>query len=617
MILDMNLYFKKNTSNILIYVGIIVGVSAISVYTYFITNQFQLSDRETSSPEYINQDWPYLNSSLPIEERTQDLLSRMTLVEKIGQLALVEKNSIRNLSDVSRYGIGGVLSGSGGKPEPNTPEAWRLMVNNFDAASRNSRLGIPVLYGVDANHGHSNVPGATLFPHFIGLGATNDPDLVHRVARATAEEVAATGIFWSFSPSLDVVQDTRWGRSYESFSADTDIVNRLGQAYLEGLQNNTGTSTMVLGTAKHYLGLGAMDWNSSTNKDFFIDQGVTTINEEALRTVHLSPFQAVIDSGALSVMVGLNTWQSQKLSASHYWLTNVLKNELGFEGFIVSDWYGVYEIDTSKYRSTVTAINAGVDLVMLPFDYKPFINDVRAAVNNGDISMTRLDDAVSRILRVKFRLGLFDRPINQNQDLSVIGSSAHRDLAREAVRKSLVILKNNDHLLPLSKTADKIIVAGSSADNLGRQAGGWTVEWQGIDGNWIAGTTILSGIRQMVSPTTQVEYDQAGNFKNLTSLADVGIAIVGEKPYAEGWGDNPHPTLTGDDLITIEKVKRASKKIVVIIVSGRPLDIKPYQDDFDAVIAAWLPGSEGAGVADVLFGDYPFTGKLPVKWDIK
>ena len=613
----MNLYFKKNTSKVLLYIGIIIGVLVIGVCAYFITNQFQLSDIKTLSPEYQNQDWPYLNSSLPIEERVQDLLSRMTEAEKIGQLALVEKNSVTNLEDVIRYGLGGILSGSGAKPEPNTPEAWLEMVSDFDSASRNSRLGIPVLYGVDANHGHSNVPGATLFPHFIGLGAANDPELVRRIGAITAQEMSATGIYWNFSPSIDVAQDIRWGRIYETFGSNTAVVTQLGSAFLDGLQNQTFGSLRVIGTAKHYLGTGAMEWDTSGNPDFKIDQGITYASEATLRKTHLPPFAAAVKAGVNSVMVGHTTWNGIELAANKYLLTDVLKGELSFNGLVVSDWYGIYEIPGGQYNAVVAAINAGVDMVMLPYDYLLFTVYMRLALAQGDITIDRLDDAVSRILRAKFATGLFDEKPTLSSSLSELGSAQRRQVAREAVRKSLVLLKNNSHLLPLAKTSNRIIVAGSSADNLGRQAGGWTVEWQGIDGNWIAGTTILNGIRQAVSSTTTIEYDQRGNFQGLAGLADIGIAVVGEKPYAEGWGDDPHPTLTSDDLETIQKVKRASKKLVVIIVSGRPLDIKPYQANWDAIVAAWLPGSEGAGVADVLFGDYPFIGKLPIKWEFK
>ena len=614
----MKKYLKKlPLVSVLVYGGSAIGLVIIGYGLYLmITYNVPLGSRSVMQ-QYINQDWPYLNSTLPIEQRVQDLLSRMTQAEKIGQLALVEKNSLPDVSDVTRYGIGGVLSGGGANPEPNTPQEWLKMVKTFDTASRNSRLGIPVLYGVDAVHGHSNVIGATIFPHFIGLGATHDPDLVRRIGYITAQEMAATGIYWSFSPNLDVAQDDRWGRVYETFGSDAVLVNQLGVAYLEGLQTQQADSPAVIGTAKHYVGTGAMNWGTSDNPDFKIDQGVTTIDEATLRAIHLPPFAAAVKSGVNSVMVGHTKWDRIELVANHYLLTNVLKDELDFNGFVVSDWYGVYEIPGGKYHALVTAINAGVDMVMLPYNYKVFTLYMQWALERGAISTQRLDDAVGRILYAKFAVGLFDHPPTVNSLLDKFGSTNHRQVAREAVRKSLVLLKDDQHILPLDKKTSSIIVGGSSADNLGQQAGGWTVEWQGIDGNWIAGTTILSGIRQMVSPTTKVEYDQAGNFQNLTSLADIGIAVVGEKPYAEGWGDNPHPALTNEDLATIQKIRRASKKLVVIIISGRPLDIKLYQQDWDAIIAAWLPGSEGAGVADVLFGDYPFIGQLPIKWEIK
>ncbi|MBU0649746.1 glycoside hydrolase family 3 protein [Patescibacteria group bacterium] len=507
------------------------------------------------------------------------------------------------------------MSGSGGKPESNTPQGWLEMVNALTAVCRQSRLGIPILYGVDTNHGHSNVPSATIFPHFIGLGATHDADLVRRIGQATGLEMRASNIFWSFSPDLDVITDTRWGRTYESFGSDPAVVAELGRAYIEGLQDNSGNGMKTMATAKHYLGTGAMEWKSSTNKNFLMDQGVTSADETVLRTVHLPPFKAAVDSGVMSIMAGLNSWQGQKMAANTYLLTNVLKEEMGFEGFIVSDWYGVYEISPNKYESLVTAVNAGVDMIMLPFDYKSFVTYMERAIQTGDISSERLDDAVRRILWTKFKLGLFDNDAANAVDLSVLGSKQHRELAREAVRKSLVLLKNEHNVLPLSKQVSSIVVSGQSADNLGRQSGGWTVEWQGTDGNWIPGTTLLAGIKAAVSSDTEVKFSPAGNFPT-TNKADIGIAIVGEKPYAEGWGDTEYPALSETDLQTIQKTKAASKNLIVIILSGRPLDIKKHHQDWDAVVAAWLPGSEGQGVADVLFGDYPFTGTLPVTWEL-
>lgn len=558
---------------------------------------------------------PYQNSALPVDARVDDLINRMTTAEKIGQMALIEKNSINNLNNVAKYGLGALMSGSGGKPDDNTPEGWLQMVENFQSYSQKTRLGIPILYGVDANHGHSNIPGATIFPHFIGLGASGDHDLVRDVAKATAEEVAATGIYWIFSPDLDVAKDTRWGRTYETFGSDQKMVGILGQAYIDGLQSFNQNGLTIAATAKHYIGNGSSELGSSINKDFLIDQGNSNISENELRQIHLEPFRQAIKTGVKSVMVGLNKWNGQKISENKYLLTDVLKEELGFQGFVVSDWYGVYEEEEDKYNALVKSINAGIDMIMLPFDYKFFSNSMRRALANGDISQARLDDAVRRILKVKFEIGLFDKVATDSSNLKSIGSEEHRELARMAVRKSLVLLKNNN-AVPISKNAPQILVAGSAANNLGKQSGGWTVEWQGIDGNWIPGTTILKGIQGMVSSYTKVEYDLKGNFSDQKSKADVGIAVVGESPYAEGWGDNVNPKLSQEDIETIYNLKKISKKIIVIIISGRPLDIKEYKNDWDVIIAAWLPGSEGQGVADVLFGDFPFTGILPVGWNL-
>ena len=560
---------------------------------------------------------PYQNPVLPTDKRVTDLMNRMTVAEKIGQMVLVEKNSIHNLGDITRFNLGALLSGGGAGPKQDTPLAWLQMINEFQSAAKNTCLGIPLLYGVDAIHGHGNVLGTTIFPHFIGLGATKDPDLVNRVAMATAEEMVATGIYWNFAPNLDVAKDIRWGKTYETFGSDTANVAQLGLAYLEGTQDPSNGYYNVLASPKHFLGGGDMEYGTSRNKKFKVEEGNITIDEKTLRQVHLVPFQKAIAGGARVVMVGTASWQGKINSDNYHLLTELLKNELGFSGFIVSDWYGVYEIETSKYNSLVRAVNAGIDMVMTPFEYKDFISNLQEALANGDIAEERLDDAVRRILTVKFETGLFDRPEAKPEGLSVIGSAAHRELAREAVRKSQVLLKNEKSALPLPASLPKIIVAGSAADNLGRQAGGWTTEWQGIDGNYgISGTTILEAIKNTVSRDTEVEYNKKGDFSVKNNLADVGIVVIGEKPYAEGWGHIANPGLSPEDLSVIKKVKAKSKKIIVIIVSGRPLNIKEYAKNWDAIIAAWLPGSEGQGVADVLFGNFPFTGILPVDWEI-
>jgi len=558
---------------------------------------------------------PYQNSALPTEARVTDLMERMTIAEKIGQMALIEKNSISDPNDIAKYGLGALLSGAGGKPADNTPQGWLQMVRNFQQYAQKTRLGIPLFYGVDANHGNGNIPEATIFPHFIGLGASKDPNLIWDVANVTAEEAAATGINWVFSPDLDVVQDMRWGRTYETFGSSSTLVGILGQAFIDGMQSYDQGGLKIAATAKHYVGNGSTEWGSSTNKDFHIDQGNSTISEEELRRIHLEPFRQAIKANVRSVMVGLNEWDGTKISSNGYLLTDVLKKELGFRGFVVSDWYGVFENEANKYNALVGTVNAGVDVVMLPYDYGFFTANMQRALVNGDIDQARVDDAVRRILTVKFDLGLFDGNVTETPSVESVGSLSHRELARMAVRKSLVLLKNDD-AVPISKRTPKIWVSGSSADNIGLQSGGWTVEWQGVDGNWIPGTTILKGIQDMASRGASVEYDPKGNFIGQEGLADVGIAVVGESPYAEGWGDNADPKLSAQDIEAIQNLKRHSKKIVVIIISGRPLDIREYAKDWDAIIAAWLPGSEGQGVADVLFGDYPFTGTLPVNWDL-
>lgn len=558
----------------------------------------------------------YNNASLPIEERVNDLIKRMTREEKIGQMMLIERKSLKSENDIAAYGLGGLLSGMGSKPPRNTAEAWLAMTKEYDRISRTSRLGIPILYGVDAIHGHANLSSATVFPHFIGLGASHDSDLVKRVALATTEELADSGIYWNFSPNLDILGDKRWGRFFESFGDSPELVAELGTAYLDGIAAYESSSYNPIGTAKHFIGAGAMEWGSSYNKNFEIDQGESNMSLEELHNRHLVPFKAAVEAGVSTVMIGLNSWENQKLSANKYLISDVLKEELGFKGFVVSDWYGVYEIEDNKYKSTVSAINAGIDMVMLPFEYERFMNDMLLALKNGDISEERLDDAVSRILRVKFQIGLFEKIDYYPEFQQDIGSDEHRTLAREAVSKSVVVLKDDEQLIPISPQTKKIYLAGNAADNLGMQLGGWSVEWQGIDGNWTPGTTILDGIKEVISPNTNLIYEKEGNFNKNQGLADIGIMVIGEKPYAEGWGDKEDLILDKKDLAIIEKLKKNAKKIIVIIISGRPLDIKDELNNWDATLAAWLPGSEGTGIADIIFGLQPVTATLPVNWDI-
>ncbi len=565
---------------------------------------------------------PYKNPEVPIEDRVEDLVGRMTLAEKIGQMTLVDKNSIRE-EDINGRFIGGLLSGGGGYPRTNTPQSWRNMVNGYQEYALQTRLGIPLIYGVDAVHGHGNVQGATVFPHNVGLGAARDPDLVERTGRVTAVEVAATGIHWNFAPVVAVPQDIRWGRTYEGYSENTELVSTLASAYLRGLQNVESTPdlsapTTVLATPKHFVGDGGTAWGTSDTfivQQFMIDRGVTDVDEATLRAVHLPPYAAAIDAGAMSIMVSLSSWGGLEMHAQKYLLTEVLKGELGFEGFLVSDWQGIDQISGDYYEAIVTSINAGLDMVMVPYDYDAFINGLTKAVNRAEVPMKRIDDAVRRITTVKFQLGLFERPVADESLGPVVGSDEHRELAREAVRKSLVLLKNENDTLPLAKDTPLIFVAGPGADNIGIQCGGWTIEWHGGLGNITPGTTILQAIERTVSEETTVIYSKWGRFERVTEeIADVGIVVVGETPYAEGVGDLADLTLSEQDVALIELVRQRSERIVVILISGRPMVVTEHLDRWDAFVAAWLPGTEGQGVVDVLFGDYPFTGKLPYTW---
>lgn len=560
----------------------------------------------------------YHDASLPLETRVTALLSRMTLAEKVGQMTQVEKNSIEPAA-VRDYFIGSVLSGGGGSPRTNTAAGWAAMVSAYQQAAQQTRLGIPILYGADAVHGHGNLYGATLFPHNIGLGATRDAQLVERIAAATAAEMLQTGVTWNFGPVVAVTQDIRWGRTYESFSEQPQLVTELGAAYVRGLQAYAGGQ--ALATPKHFIGDGATAWMSSTasaGRPYLIDQGDVLMPEARVRALFLEPYRAAIEAGAQCIMVSFSSVNGVKMHANRALLTDLLKGELGFNGFLVSDWEAVDQLPGGYHGAVVTAINAGIDMVMVPARYQLFIKELMAAATAGEVSSARIDDAVRRILRVKLALGLFENPLPAAGDAAGIRSPEHLGLARTAVRKSLVLLKNDNAALPLAHDTPVIFVAGKAADNLGMQSGGWTMEWQGIDGNGIPGTTILDGIRAAAGPGTQVEFNRQGKFGNRLDangkqlVADAAIVVLGEAPYAEGLGDSA--TLSLPESEVLERVRTQARRTIVVVISGRPLVLTAQLEQMDALVAAWLPGSEGAGVADVLFGDFPFTGKLPFSW---
>jgi beta-glucosidase len=549
---------------------------------------------------------PYQDPSLPVAQRVADLLPRMSLDEKIGQMTQAERAEV-TAADVTTFRLGSILSGGGSAPSPNTAAGWADMYDNFQRGALGTPLGIPMIYGSDAVHGHNNVLGATIFPHNIGLGATRDPVLAEQVGRATAEEVTGTGVDWTFSPCLCVARNDRWGRTYESFGEKPDLVSSMATE-VTGYQGAAlGGPASVLATAKHYVGDGG-----TTNGT---DQGNTQVSEADLRAVHLPPFAEAIRRGVGSVMISYSSWNGQKLHGHRYLITDLLKGELGFSGFVVSDWNGIDQIDGAlgfTAAEVAQAVNAGIDMVMVPAEWQAFIAMLRAEVQAGRVPMARIDDANRRILTKKFELGLFERPLADRSYANTVGNAAHRALARQAVAKSQVLLKNNG-ALPLPRANARIFVAGKSADNIGNQSGGWTITWQGRSGNTTTGTTILQGIRNTAGAGSTVTYNVNGS--GIDSSYDVAVAVVGETPYAEGQGDRPAGMgLDTTDLNTINTLRAAGVPVVVVLVSGRPLDVAAQLPNWNALVAAWLPGTEGQGVADVLFGVIQPSGKLPVTW---
>ncbi|WP_069170510.1 glycoside hydrolase family 3 protein [Streptomyces griseus] len=564
---------------------------------------------------------PYQNAKLPVKKRVADLLSRMSPAEKAGQMTQAERNALRSPGDIATYDLGSLLSGGGSVPTPNTAAAWAKMIDAYQLRAQATRFQIPLIYGVDAVHGHNNVIGSTIMPHNIGIGAGRDPELAQRTGAVTANEVRATGVPWDFAPCLCVTRDERWGRSYEAYGEDPALVESM-ETVITGMQGRpSGTdldrNDKVLASAKHFVGDGGTEFGSSTTGSYTIDQGVTRVTREELEAVHLAPFAESVKRGVGTVMPSYSSLDiigdgagPVKMHADAEMINGVLKDRMGFEGFVISDWQAIDQIPGDYASDVRTSVNAGLDMIMVPTAYQEFTRTLQDEAGAGRITRARIDDAVSRILTQKFRLGLFEKPYADTTNLDAVGSAAHRAVAREAAAKSQVLLKNDGAVLPL-EASQKVYVAGSNADDLGNQAGGWTVSWQGSSGRTTTGTTILEGIRKNTSSAT---YSQDATAP--TGGYDVGVVVVGEKPYAEGIGDvgNGHDLeLTDADKAAVDTVC-AAMKCAVLVVSGRPQLIGDRLGDMDALVASWLPGTEGDGVADVLYGKRPFTGRLPVTW---
>ncbi|MFJ2099699.1 glycoside hydrolase family 3 N-terminal domain-containing protein [Streptomyces anulatus] len=567
---------------------------------------------------------PYQNAKLPVKQRVADLLGRMSPAEKAGQMTQAERNALRAPGDIAAYDLGSLLSGGGSVPTPNTAAAWAKMTDAYQLRTRATRFQIPLIYGVDAVHGHNNVVGATIMPHNIGIGAGRDPRSAERTGAVTAKEVRATGVPWDFAPCVCVTRDERWGRSYEAFGEDPALVEAM-ETVIQGMQGSPSGKDLhrndkVLGSAKHFVGDGGTTYGSSTTGSYTVDQGVTEVTREELEAVHLSPFEESVKRGVGTVMPSYSSLDvlgddqgPVKMHANAAMINGVLKDRMGFEGFVISDWQAIDQIPGDYASDVVTSINAGLDMIMVPTAYQEFTKTLKEEVAAGRIGQARIDDAVARILTQKFRLGLFEKPYADTTHLEKVGSAEHRAVAREAVAKSQVLLKNEGAVLPIEPSR-KVYVAGSNADDIGNQAGGWTISWQGSSGRTTTGTTILEGMRKAARTPESVTFSRDASAA--TDGYDVGVVVVGETPYAEGIGDvgNGHDLeLTAADRAAVDKVC-AAMKCAVLVVSGRPQLIGDRLGDMDALVASWLPGSEGDGVADVLYGRRAFTGQLPVTW---
>jgi len=563
--------------------------------------------------------------SPPMSARVEQLLTAMTLDEKIGQITQVDRSAI-SPEQVAQFAIGSVLSGGGGNPEPNTPHTWRAMVDDFVAASRGSRLGIPILYGTDAVHGHNNVVGATIFPHNLALGAAGDADLVARIARATAIETAATGARWAFAPMVAVPQDHRWGRTFECFGQDPRRVARLSAASIAGLQG-PGSGIDVLACAKHFIADGATTWGTTGGAQWVpwwerayggegwqIDQGDARIDETTLRSVHLPPYRAAVDAGVGSIMASYSSLNGHKVHAHRGLLTDLLKRELGFAGLVVSDYHAIDQVSPDYHEAVVRCLDAGIDLVMVPFDHHRFRTTVRAAIEAGDLDIDRLDDAVARILGVKQAMGLLDGEPEVLPDPEVVGCAEHRALARRAAGAGAVLLSNRSGVLPLRSDVP-VLLAGEGADDVGLACGGWTIEWGGSAGPVTPGSTLADGLAEHLGSRLVATGATAVDSSGLDAQhAPIGVVVVHEPPYAEGMGDREVVALEPAQVALVRTVAEHVGQLVVVVLSGRPMQLGEVWQLADAVVAAWWPGSEAAGIADVLVGARPFTATLPLAW---
>ncbi len=543
-----------------------------------------------------------MNAEKLIKQKVDSLLAEMTLDEKIGQMTQVRHFDVFPEEAIASGSIGSVIHTEGPLPG-NTVADWQATFTSLQKKALSSRLGIPLLFGVDAVHGQNTYEGATIFPHNIGLGAAGNTELVQKAASITALEAQATGFNWVFSPCIAIPYNEKWGRVYEAFSESTTLTEKLTRASIKGHQGNLQERQTVMATAKHFVGDGSTDYG--------LEGGETSLPMDEIEERLLPPYKAAIEEGVGAIMASFNTLSSVASHANKTMLTDKLKNDMGFDGIVVSDWKAYSRFGENDI------INAGIDMVMaVDGDLELFQQGLKSGVESGAVGIDRIDDAVRRILQQKFRLGLFENPFPDAGLIKKIGIPEHRDVARQAVRESLVLLKNTDKLLPLDKGLKKIVVVGEHASSSGLQSGGWTVHWQGTSEKYAGATTILEGIEMMAKGKVVYDQDATGDHDD----ADVAIIVVGETPYAEFFGDIGGEvdayqlTLTDEHRKYIDAYVKKDVAVVVVLISGRPLVVTEQIEKSDAFVAAWLTGSEGHGIAEVLFGDFNFKGRLPHSW---
>ena len=567
--------------------------------------------------------WERVNSC-PVgdPEFVKEVLEGMTVEEKVGQTIMADLDFI-SPSDLKRFPIGGILNGGNTSPNGNqkaSTDEWKGLAEDFYIESTNrGGANIPILWGTDAVHGHSNVFGATIFPHNIGLGATANEKLLKDIGSAVAEEVLATGIYWTFAPTVTVPQDYRWGRTYEGYSESPELVSKLGEAFIYGLQGS-GESFLadnkIIGTAKHFIGDGGTALNSS--EAYILDQGDTRVDEQTLKKIHGIPYYSALDACIQTVMASFNSWNGKKVHGDYYLLTEVLKNQMGFDGFVVGDWNGHGQIPGCSNGSCPASLNAGVDMNMVPENWKDLYRNTLRQVRNGEISIERLDDAVRRIISVKQKLGLFNGKRPSNSPFNEVGLQHNRDIARQAVRESMVLLKNNNNVLPLKK-GQKILVIGADANSLKTQTGGWTLDWQGTNNRNIDFPGSIPFLSALIEKAGQENVDYVENLTQVNNEYDVAVVVYGEQPYAEGVGDRKNLNFDGSRHISaLNLLKQKEIPTVSIFLTGRPLWVTREINLSDSFVVAWLPGTESRGMTDVLFhngtDDYDFSGKLPFSW---